>query len=111
MDPAFAATVRRRLGVPCTLFLLLSSLDRANLSFAAVRMNADLGFTPAEYGFGAGILFAGFLIGQYPSISLLQRIGMRRWIATCALLWGLAAGGLAFVQGPLADRRAEGLAA
>jgi MFS family permease len=48
---------------------------------------------------GAGILFAGFLAGQYPSLYLLQRIGMRRWIACCALLWGLSAGALGLIKG------------
>ena len=73
-----AAKVRWRLALPCILFMLMSSLDRANISFAAAVMNADLGFSPSQYGFGAGILFAGFLAGQYPSLYLLQRIGMRR---------------------------------
>ena len=44
-------------------------------------MNADLGFTPSEYGFGTGIIFAGLLLEQYPSVLLLQRIGMSRWIS------------------------------
>ncbi|HXR53321.1 MAG TPA: MFS transporter, partial [Steroidobacteraceae bacterium] len=87
-----AIRVRWRLALPCILFMLMSSLDRANISFAASMMNAELGFTPSQYGFGAGILFAGFLAGQYPSLWWLQRVGMRRWIATCALLWGSAAG-------------------
>jgi ACS family tartrate transporter-like MFS transporter len=95
-----AAQVRWRLALPCVLFMLLSSLDRANVSFAALRMNTELGFTPSEYGFGAGILFAGFLAGQYPSVMLYLRVGMRRWIAACALLWGLSAGSMAFVSSP-----------
>ena len=78
---SIAAKVRWRLGLPCVVFMLMSSLDRANVSFAAATMNADLGFTPTQYGFGAGILFAGFLAGQYPSLYLLQRMGMRGWIA------------------------------
>ena len=77
--------------------MLMSSLDRANISFAASAMNAELGFTPTQYGFGAGILFAGFLAGQYPSLYLLQRIGMRGWICVCALLWGLSAAALGFI--------------
>ena len=94
-----AGKVRWRLALPCILFMLLSSLDRSNVSFAAAAMSADLGFTPSQYGFGAGILFAGFLAGQYPSLYLLQRIGMRGWIACCALLWGLSAGALGLMQG------------
>jgi ACS family tartrate transporter-like MFS transporter len=95
---AIASQVRWRLALPCILFMLMSSLDRANVSFAAQAMNADLGFTPSQYGFGAGVLFAGFLLGQYPSLYLLQRVGMRAWLATCALTWGLAVGALGFVD-------------
>jgi MFS family permease len=95
---ALALKIRGRLALPCILFMLMSSLDRANISFAASAMNADLGFTPTQYGFGAGILFAGFLAGQYPSMWLLQRIGTRAWLASCALLWGLAAGALGFIE-------------
>jgi MFS transporter, ACS family, tartrate transporter len=80
---------------------LLSSLDRVNISFAALQMNAELGFTPSQYGFGAGILFLGFLAGQYPSVLLLQRIGMHRWIATCAVVWACCAAGIAFVHVPM----------
>lgn len=95
---SLAAKVQWRLGLPAILFMLLSSLDRAAVSFAAHEMNADLGFTPAQYGLGAGILFVGFLAGQYPSVLLYQRVGMRRWIAGCAALWGLAAAAMAFMQ-------------
>ncbi|MCC7461227.1 MAG: MFS transporter [Gammaproteobacteria bacterium] len=92
--------VRMRLALPCIGFLLLSSLDRANLSFAAGAMSAELGLTPTQYGFGAGILFAGFLLGQYPSLFLYQYVGMRRWIATCALVWGCSAAALGFAHSP-----------
>src|ERR1700722_9080761 len=90
--------VRLRLALPVIVFMLLSSLDRVNISFAALQMNHELGFSPSQYGFGAGILFAGFLAGQYPSVLLLQRIGMRRWLSVCALLWGLCACGIAFIR-------------
>ncbi|MES2441343.1 MAG: MFS transporter [Pseudomonadota bacterium] len=92
-----ASKIRWRLIVPTIFFMLLSSIDRVNVSFAALQMNADLGFSPSQYGFGAGILFAGFLAGQYPSVLLLQRIGFHRWLAGCALLWGTCAGAMAFI--------------
>jgi ACS family tartrate transporter-like MFS transporter len=91
--------VRWRLVAPITLFLLLSSLDRVNISFAALGgMNAALGLTPAAHGVGAGVLFVGFLAGQYPSVLILQRIGMRRWLSSCAVLWALASGGIALTH-------------
>ncbi|KAK9803354.1 hypothetical protein WJX73_008105 [Symbiochloris irregularis] len=40
---------------------LLCSLDRANLSFAALQLNKDLGFSKEVYGFGSGIFFLGVL--------------------------------------------------
>jgi MFS family permease len=93
-----ARKIRWHLAMPAILFMLLSSIDRVNVSFASLQMNSDLGFTPAEYGWGAGIVFVGFLAGQYPSVLLLQRIGMRRWMALCALIWGVCAGGMAFIN-------------
>lgn len=95
------AKVHRRLGIAGIAFMLVSSLDRVNISFAALGMNSALGLTPSEYGFGAGILFAGFLAGQYPSVLWLQRVGMHRWLATCSIAWALCAGGTAFVHTPL----------
>jgi MFS family permease len=97
---AISRKVLWRLALPTIVFMLLSSLDRVNISFAALQMNKDLGFTPSQYGFGAGILFAGFLAGQYPSVLLLQRIGMHRWIVACAVIWACCAAGIAFVQAP-----------
>src|ERR1700689_2539824 len=97
---AISRKVLWRLALPTIVFMLLSSLDRVNISFAALQMNKDLGFTPSQYGFGAGILFAGFLAGQYPSVLLLQRIGMHRWIALCAVMWACCAAAIAFVQVP-----------
>ena len=93
-----AGKIRWRLILPCIVFMLLSSLDRANVSFAALQMNMELGMTPEQYGFGAGILFVGFLVGQFPSILFQQRVGMRLWISVCAIVWGTTAAGLAFVQ-------------
>ena len=95
---ALAAKGRGRLAWPCIAIMLMSSLDRSNISFAAGSMSAELGFTPSQYGFGTGILFAGFLAGQYPSLWLLQRVGTRVWLASCALLWGLCAGALGLIE-------------
>ncbi len=96
-----AATIRKskvRLLIPLLALLFLSTIDRANVSFAALQMNEALGLTPEAYGFGVSIFFVGYILVQWPSLWLLQRIGMRRWVFACAGVWGLAATGLAFVQ-------------
>jgi len=84
--------------VPLLALLFLSTIDRVNVSFAALQMNAELGLTPETYGFGISIFFVGYILIQWPSLMLLQRVGMRRWLFMIALLWGAAATGMAFIQ-------------
>jgi MFS transporter, ACS family, tartrate transporter len=101
MHAAAPATIRKtklRLLAPLLALLFLSTIDRANVSFAALQMNAELGLTAETYGFGVSIFFVGYILIQWPSLWLLQRIGMRRWVFACAGVWGLAAAGLAFVH-------------
>src|SRR6187401_287646 len=101
MHPDAAATIRRtmlRLLTPLLALLFLSSIDRANISFAALQMNADLGLSAKSYGLGVSTFFVGYILIQWPSVWLLQRIGMRRWAFACAGVWGIAAAGLAFIH-------------
>jgi ACS family tartrate transporter-like MFS transporter len=75
-------------------------LDRVNVSFAALTMNADLAFSPLVYAWGAGIFFVGYFILEIPSNIALHRFGARRWIARIMVTWGLISAGMAFVTGP-----------
>jgi len=93
-----ARKITLRLVIALLALLLLNSIDRVNMSFAALQMNADLGLTPQTYGLGVSLFFVGYILLQVPSIWLLQRIGMRRWVFSIALLWGLAATGMAFIH-------------
>lgn len=88
--------------VPFVLLLyLVCYLDRVNISFASLEMNADLGLSAAAYGFGASIFFVGYIIFEVPSNVILQRIGARIWLARIIFTWGLLAGCMALVQGPI----------
>ncbi|TPM40445.1 MFS transporter [Mesorhizobium sp. B2-2-3] len=78
---------------------LIAYLDRVNVSFAAIRMNADLGLSAAAYGFGAGIFFITYTLFEVPSNIILEKVGARRWIARIMLTWGLVSGAMAFVTG------------
>ncbi len=90
-----------RLVAPITFLTLLSSLDRANVSFAALRMNADIGLTPEMYGIGVGtFFFLGFIGFQFPHALSQRLLGARIWITTWVTLWGLAATAMTFVNTP-----------
>lgn len=75
-------------------------LDRVNVGFAALTMNADLGLSSAVFGIGAGIFFLGYVAFEVPSNILLERFGARIWIARIMLTWGVLSAAMAFVQGP-----------
>jgi MFS transporter, ACS family, tartrate transporter len=75
-------------------------LDRVNVGFAALTMNADLGFSPAVFGLGAGIFFLGYTLFEVPSNVILARVGARIWIARIMITWGLLSAGTALVSGP-----------
>lgn len=77
----------------------INFLDRVNVGFAALHMNEDLGFSPAVFGFGAGIFFLGYIAFEIPSNLALQRFGARIWIARIMISWGLVACGMALVSG------------
>src|SRR5450631_1530889 len=75
-------------------------MDRINISFASLKMNADLGFSPVVYGTGAGLFFISYAFCEIPSNLLLVRFGARRWLARILLTWGLLAIAMMFVRTP-----------
>ncbi len=79
------------------LVYVLGQLDRVNVSFAALTMNRDLGFSAAVYGFGASLFFLGYLIFQLPANILLARFGARRIITTIMVVWGVVSAATALV--------------
>ncbi len=107
--PASAATLEvrtmRRITWRLIPFLMIcyfvAYLDRVNISFAALQMNKDLGLSASAYGLGAGLFFVTYCLFEVPSNLLLYRVGATRWIARIMLTWGLCAGAMAFVTGPL----------
>ena len=93
----------RRVSLRIVPFIMLlyfvSFIDRVNIGFAALTMNKDLGFSPAVFGFGAGIFFWGYFLFEVPSNVILDKVGARLWIARVMISWGLVSGAMAFVQG------------
>ena len=88
--------------MPALLVLyVIAYLDRVNVTFAQDRLEEDLGFSGAVYGFGAGIFFVGYFLLEVPSNLALHRFGARKWMARIMITWGLISACTMFVQGPL----------
>ena len=83
-----------------TIAYLFNYLDRTSLGVAALTMNQQLGLTPSQFGFAAGIFFLGYSVFEIPSNLLLYRVGARRWLARIMISWGLVSAATAFVVGP-----------
>jgi D-galactonate transporter len=81
------------------LLYIVSWLDRVNVGFAKLQMNADLGFSETVYGIGAGIFFIGYAFCEVPSNYFLVKFGARIWIARIMITWGLISAAMMFVQG------------
>ena len=78
----------------------IAYLDRVNVGFAALTMNADLGLSATQFGFGAGIFFISYFMFEVPSNFALKRFGARIWIARIMITWGIISVSMAFVTGP-----------
>ena len=82
------------------LAYFLAYLDRVNLGFAALTMNAELNFSPTIFAWGAGIFFIGYFIFEVPSNIALEKFGASRWIARIMVSWGIISALMALVSGP-----------
>lgn len=101
---AESTTIRRivwRVMPLLTLAYLAAYIDRVNVGFAALTANKDLGLSPVQYGFGAGLFFLGYCAAQVPSNLLLLRVGARRWFARILISMGVIAACTSLVVGPL----------
>ncbi|MEW6277896.1 MAG: MFS transporter [Candidatus Eremiobacterota bacterium] len=104
-DDAVGRTALRKITVRLVPYLfalyVVAYLDRVNVSFASLQMNADLGFSDTVFGFGSGLFFVGYMLFQIPSNLLLMRVGARRLIASLMLVWGCLSVGMMFTRGEL----------
>jgi ACS family tartrate transporter-like MFS transporter len=90
---------RRRLIPFLFLLYIVAYLDRVNVGFAALQMNAALGFSARTYALGSGIFFLSYVAFEIPSSVMLTRVGARLWIARIMITWGLVSSAMMFVRG------------
>jgi ACS family tartrate transporter-like MFS transporter len=100
IEKSAVSKVTRRFIPFLVVCYLVSYLDKVNVGFAALSMNHDLGMTPAQFGFGAGVFFIAYSLFEIPSNLALVRFGARRWLARIMITWGIVSAATAFVTGP-----------
>jgi len=76
-------------------------IDRANVGFAALTMNRDLGLSATQFGFAAGTFYFGYVLFEVPEQPRVRRFGARRWLARIMISWGLAAATTSLAVGPV----------
>jgi len=81
-----------------TLCYTFAYLDRINIGFAKLQMQADIGLSDAAYGLGAGMFFLSYMLFEIPSNLLFPKIGARNTFSRIMILWGLTSASMMFVQ-------------
>ena len=71
------------------LIYIVNYIDRVNVSFANLRMSADLGFSDRVYGLGVGIFYVTYVLFEIPGAIIVERWSARKWIARIMISWGL----------------------
>jgi sugar phosphate permease len=101
-DPRITAKRKAYTHVVLPLFItsVIAYLDRFNMSYAALTMNQDLGFSNQVFGLGAGIFFVGYVLFEIPGALIAERYSPKWWLARIMFTWGLVSGLMAFVSNP-----------
>ena len=71
------------------LLYLVNYVDRVNVSFANLRMSADLGFSDRVYGLGIGMFYVTYVLFEIPGAIIVERWSARKWIARIMISWGI----------------------
>lgn len=71
------------------LIYVVNHIDRVNVSFANLRMSADLGFSDRVYGLGVGVFYLAYVLFEIPGAMIVERWSARKWIARIMISWGV----------------------
>ncbi|KAH8714652.1 major facilitator superfamily transporter [Ilyonectria robusta] len=68
----------------------LQSIDKNTLSYAAVfGLREDLGLKGTEYSWTGAIFYLGYMIWEFPTNLMLQRLPINRFMSGTVVLWGI----------------------
>lgn len=99
LNNACRKNAKRFVGILCAAYVV-NQLDRNNIAYAGLTMNADLGLTASQFGWAAGLTIFAYSLFEVPSNLFMQRIGARLWLARIMITWGIVGSATAFVVGP-----------
>src|SRR6201993_980128 len=71
------------------LLYIVNYIDRVNVSFANLRMSADLRFSDRVYGLGVGMFYVTYVLFEIPGAIIVERWSARKWIARIMISWGI----------------------
>lgn len=80
------------------LIYVVNYIDRVNVSFANLRMSADLGFSDRVYGLGVGMFYLTYVLFEIPGAVIAERWSARKWIARIMISWGIVTALTGFVH-------------
>ena len=91
--PEVGIRARRRIACRLLPFVFLiyvvNFIDRVNISFANLRMSADLGFSDRVYGLGVGMFYLTYVLFEIPGAIIVEQWSARKWIARIMISWGV----------------------
>ena len=86
-----ANRARRRIAARLLPFVfiiyIVNYIDRVNVSFANLRMSAELGFSDKVYGLGVGMFYVTYVLFEIPGAIIVERWSARKWIARIMISW------------------------
>ena len=80
------------------LMFAMAIIDRSNIGFAKLALQADTGLSNAAFALGAGIFFIGYAVFEVPSNLMLHKIGARIWLSRIMVTWGLVSAAMMFAH-------------
>jgi sugar phosphate permease len=102
-EPAVYRKVAWRIIPLLFVCYIAAYLDRVNVSFAKLQMQADVpAISDTVFGLGTGIFFLGYFVFEVPSNILMDKLGARLWIARIMVTWGVISTAMIFVNSPWA---------
>jgi MFS transporter, ACS family, 4-hydroxyphenylacetate permease len=75
-------------------------IDRINIAFAALSMNAALGLNATMFGFANSLFYVGYVAFEIPSNLMLAKFGARVWLSRIMITIGITSAATILASGP-----------